>query len=440
MFPTRCSEVFNQSHKILRLSLTLLCLTLLVLVAQGKEKFRPVLGTKFFAPAAMERPEKGVPFTDPTFHTQIVRITDKSDGYSGPGIENEYARTDPENADGSFLILRGNDGEWYRYRTSDFKLVEHLDITGGGEEPEPRWDADNPKLIYYLYGSKLKSYNFETGKVATVHDFREDFSSATYITTKTEGDSSLDRRYWCFMLEDYGYRVQAVVCYDKKLNKIIGRRDTFPDNINWVSMDMSGQHCIVGYENLPAQVFTTDLNVSVSLPNGANGHMDPALTADGRDVMVFQNNDDDWITMVDLSTGVETKLLPIPFDVNGDIGLHFSGNCSGTPGWVLVSTYGSKNLPTESKAHSWMDTQLFLLELKDKPRVFRLAHTHAYTSLDFSGEKNYFSEAFATINQKGNHICFGSNWEDFTTDYSDAYRLTLPEDWNKTLKKNIFGK
>ena len=397
------------------------------------------MGTKFYPPPAMERPAKGVPFVDQNFHTRVVRITDKSDGYSEPGIENEYARSDPENADGTFIILRGNDGEWYRYRTSDFKLVEHLDITGGGEEPEPRWDASDPKLLYYLYGSKLKSYNFGTGKVTTVHDFRQDLSSATYITTKTEGDSSLDRRYWCFMLEDYGYRVQAVVCYDKKLNQIIGRRNTFPDNINWVSMDMSGKHCLIGYENLPVQVFTNDLNISYSLPNGANGHMDLAMTEDGRDVVVFQNNADDWISMVDLSTGVETKLLPIPFDINGDIGLHFSGNGSGSSGWVLVSTYGAKNLPTESKDHSWMDTQLFLLELKNKPRVVRLAHTQAYTSLDFNAEKNYFSEAFAAINRKGNRIYFGSNWNIFKADYSDTYLLTLPVDWNKRLKKNILG-
>jgi len=432
--------VFNKKLKSLRLGLVVGGLILLTVIAAGKEKFKPVLGAKFYPPVEMGRPEKGVPIIEPNFHTRIMRITDKSDGYTGPGIENEYARTDPENADGTYLILRGNDGGWYRYRTADFKLVEHLDITGGGEEPEPRWDNSNPKIFYYLYGSKLKSYNFGTGKVTTVHDFRKDFSAVTYITTKTEGDTSRDRRFWCFMLEDYGYRIQAVVCYDKKLNKIVGRKDTFPDNINWVSMDMSGKHCIIGYENLPAQVFANDLSISFSLPNGANGHMDPALTADGKDVMVLQNNATDWISMVDLGTGMETNLLPIPFDVNGDIGLHFSGNGSETPGWVLVSTYGSKNLPTESKDHSWMDTQLFMLELKDKPIVWRLAYTHAYTSLDFSAEKNYFSEAFAAINQKGTKIYFGSNWSNFTTDYSDAYQLTLPDDWRKNLKKSIFSR
>jgi hypothetical protein len=61
-------------------------------------------------------PPKGVAFPDPSFKTAIVRLTDKAaDGYEGPGIQNEYAKADPENADGTALILRGNSGVYYLY-------------------------------------------------------------------------------------------------------------------------------------------------------------------------------------------------------------------------------------------------------------------------------------------------------------------------------------
>jgi hypothetical protein len=41
----------------------------------------------------------------------------------------------------------------------------------------------------------------------------------------------------------------------------------------------------------------------IDLPSGVNGHMDLALTSDGKDVMVYQNNQNDWIAMADLDTG-----------------------------------------------------------------------------------------------------------------------------------------
>jgi len=94
---------------------------------------------------------------------------------------------------------------------------------------------------------------------------------------------------------------------------------------------------------------------------------------------------------------------------------------------VLVSTYGAENPPPD-ESHSWMDTQLFMLELKQNPRVWRIAHTHAYTAEEYSGEKNYFAEAFATINKAGSRIYFGSNWANFAVDYTDTYQAVLPSE------------
>jgi len=399
-------------------------------------------------------PAKGASYSDPDFSTTIRRITNKSaDGYSGFGIENEYARSDPENSDGTYIILRGNGGQWYLYNTAAFQLVKQLTIEGGGEEPEPRWDSADPKTFYYLYGTQLRSCNVETYDATVVCDFKNAFSGASYITTKTEGDASLDRRYWCFMVENDNQGLMSVATYDKANNSILAQKSSFPDGINWVSMDMSGKHCAVGYEDdnndgytPPLDVFSvTNFSKTATLPEGSTGHMDLALDANGKDVMVFQNNATDWISMADLLTGAETQLVKIPFSVdppaitvhNIDIGLHFSGNCAQKPGWVLVSTYGSKNPPTGAEdsacvapnpcAHTWMDNRLFLVELKANPTIKMIANTKAYTSLNYTGDKNYFAEAFAAINTKGTKIYFGSNWSDFTnSEYSDAYVVTVP--------------
>jgi hypothetical protein len=70
-----------------------------------------------------------------------------------------------------------------------------------------------------------------------------------------------------------------------------------------------------------------------------------------------------------------------------------------------------------------------MVELKPDPRVWRIGHTYSYTSLEENGEKNYYAEAFASINTKGTRIYFGSNWGDLTRDYTETYQVALPSDW-----------
>ncbi len=244
--------------------------------ASAQDPIEFVMGTEVYSPPALPMPAKGVRFEDPNFHTTVLRFTDQAiDAYQGPGIQNEYAKADPENADGGLVILRGNTAYWY--------------------------------------------------------------------------------------------------LYDRAENAILGRRDGgFPDRINWVGMSMSGNHCMVGYDDLLyPDAFTPDLTSSFSLPDGSNGHGDLAQTVDGRDVHVYQNVSTDYIAMTDLDSGEETPLVKIPFTTNYDIGLHVSGNCAATPGWVLISTYGAYDPPPE-RTHSWMDTQLFLVELKADPRIYRI--------------------------------------------------------------------
>jgi hypothetical protein len=433
--------MYQKVKNCLRRNVLLLAISILILFVftipflfVSAQSSQYVVGTVFYAPADVPIPQKGVTFNDPDFDTTLVRITDKTDGYSGAGIQNEYARTDPENSDGTYVILRGNDGEWYLYDAVTFQMKKHFTSLIDGIEPEPRWDASNPNLFYYLYLTELRTYNVDTDVSATVHDFKKEFPSATYVTTGVEGDASLNQRFWSFMIKDFEYNLISAIVFDKESDSIVGQKTDFPDDLDWISMSMSGSHCVVGYDTHFAQVFSRDFSSVIDLPLGANGHMDLVQTSDGKDVMVYQNTQTDWIAMADLDTGTETPLVFIPFEINSDIGLHFSGNCAEKPGWVLVSTYGAKN-PPPNRNHSWMDTQLFMVELKQDPVVWRIAHTQCYIAEEYSGEDNYFAEAFATINKAGSRIYFGSNWEDYTVDfegnaYTDTYQVVLPTKWS----------
>jgi hypothetical protein len=106
------------------------------------------------------------------------------------------------------------------------------------------------------------------------------------------------------------------------------------------------------------------------------GHSDLALDAQGREIMVYQDIDTDEIATVDLATGSITRLLPIDFS-HGEIGLHFSGRAHLLPGWAVVSTHGSSRT-----SYTWMDDQVFALELRANGCMVRLAHTHSLVDPD----------------------------------------------------------
>jgi hypothetical protein len=382
-------------------------------------------------PAVIEPiPGKGQAFTDTLSEATLVRITDRSvDQYSGNGIQNEYARADCYDYTENYIILRGNDGQFYLYNADDYRRVQDLEGLGGAQEPEPRWSAgaSGTNKFFYVAGPRLMYYRPGDVLGTEVHNFMWNFPSCYYITTKVEGDASADRDKWAFMVMDSSEHLMSVITYDLSDNYILGQRDSFPDAVNFVTVDASGSHVIIGYDSMPMQAFHLDFSHPIDFPAGAAGHSDVAQTANGTDVVVYQNVSNDYICMTDLETGIETKLLEIPFTVNPDIGLHISGNCYATPGWVLVSTYGAA-IPPGGAAHSWMDNLLFMLELKADPRVFKVARTRCYTGDHQRG--NYFAECFASINRAGTKIVFGSNWGIFSPqDYTDAYEARLPSDW-----------
>jgi len=152
---------------------------------------------------------------------------------------------------------------------------------------------------------------------------------------------------------------------------------------------------------------------------------------EGQDLFVGQDNDTDQIVMVDLATLERTPIMEIPFRSPrlGGVsyrGFHISGNAADTPGWVLVSTYGNALRPTY-----WSDGAIFLLELKRDGRHWRIAHTRSMTAR--TKKKDYWAEAFATIDRRGKNVFWSSNWGVPKENYVDLYRAVLPDGWHREL-------
>ncbi|MGD1004596.1 MAG: hypothetical protein ABR887_04175 [Methanoregulaceae archaeon] len=388
-------------------------------------------------------PAPRVPFRDPVFGTCIVRVTDRTKDISpddnSKGLKNEYSRIESFNADGSRIIVRGTAATWYLYDAQTLEKIAKIPIG-----MDPRWDPFNPNLIYYIAGPVLISYNTLTQEQKVIHDFTTDFPNdkLTFVWTRYEGGPSRDGRYWGLMVEDETYHTIAILTYDQQIDKIIARRDLkgVPNaDADSVIISPLGTYVVaqndycergtLGTYDKPCglMVYDRDLQHARGILR-IIGHSDFAFDAEGREIMIYQDIDTDYISIVDLGTGKITPLEPIDFSHTA-IGLHFSGLAFDRPGWALVSTHNGGH-PT---AYTWMDDDIFALELKPQGRIVRLAHTHSLVS---SGvEHDYWAEPQANVNRDFTRVLFTTNWGRSGTDEVEMYMIELPKNWMEQLPK-----
>jgi len=240
------------------------------------------------------------------------------------------------------------------------------------------------------------------------------------------------------MTQDAEWKTAAFLVYDRREDRVLSKRDMRGapgmDEVDSVTISPKGNYFLAqcryceagqkGAADRPCGLMVYDRD----LKRGRNllrvvGHSDTALDAAGREVLVFQDNDADSLSVLDLETGKITALWPIDFS-HTSLGFHFSGRANRLPGWVLVSTYDG-----DPKAWTWMDDQIFALELKPQGRIVRLAHTRSL--VDEQQEHDYWAEPQATVNRDFTRILFTTNWGRSGTAQVETYLLTLDPGWTK---------
>ncbi|MFN2145362.1 MAG: hypothetical protein ACK2T7_08400 [Anaerolineales bacterium] len=406
----------------------------------ASQEINLITDLKVYQTPDLPEPAPRTAFIDPVFGTCIIRVTDRQDdigNLSDPslGLKNEYARVQSFNADGSLLIVRSIESFWYLYDANSLLPLGELPVS-----IEPRWDSQNPYLLYYTDETRLMSYDIGSGEIEELRDFSDDFpgTDLTAVWTRYEGSPSYDTRYWGLIAQDSDWEPTAFLIYDREEDTLVTReipRGVSIDNVtisplgNYLlaSFDDYCEHGQLGSDADPCGLMVYDHD----LENGRGllriiGHYDTALDQNNREVILYQDIDTDTISMLDLDSGEVTSLLPIDFS-HSAIGLHFSGRASEKPGWGLVSTYNG-GYPTDS---TWMDNSIFAIELKANGRVVRLAHTHSLYNEDV--EKDYWAEPHASTNQDLTKIVFTSNWGRSGTEEVELYMIVLPADWENLL-------
>jgi hypothetical protein len=390
----------------------------------------------------LPEPAARAPFRDPVFGTCLVRVTDRQADLSADdpsaGLKNEYSRAQSFNADGSRILVRSIEANWYLYDAQTLQPLGQLPLG-----VEPRWDASNLNLLYFSEETRLMAYDVQSGEQSLVHDFAADFPGQPLaaVWTRYEGSPSLDGRYWGLMAEDEDWIPVAFVVYDQQTDRIVIRDmrgvPGVEEDVDHVTISPLGdyflasfdrycEHGQLGDDGHPCGLMVYDRD----LENGQGllrivGHYDTALDVRGREVVVYQDIDTDHVAMLDLATGAVTPLWPIDFS-HTPIGLHVSGRAFRRPGWALVSTHDG-----DPAAYTWMDDQVFAVELEPGGRVVRLAHTHSL--VDETQEHDYWAEPHASVNLDFTRVLFTSNWGRSGTGEVEMFLIALPPDWTERL-------
>lgn len=402
-----------------------------------------ITDTQVRKPPSLALPAARSPFRDPVYGTCVVRVTDRQADLSpddgSRGLKNEYSRVQSFNADGSYILVYGTEGEWFLYDAASLRPLGRLPLYA-----EPRWDAQDPEVVYYNEATRLIAFDIGTGQASLVHDFADVLpgQSLAAVWTHYEGRPSMDSRYWGLVAEDEEWTPAAFVVYDR-LNEEVMVRDIrgvpgIEEDVDHVTISPLGTYLLASFDRAcergtlgdderPCGLMVYDRGLS----RGRGvlrivGHYDPALDAQGREVILYQDIDTDEISILDLESGAITPLWPIDFG-HTPIGFHFSGLAYDRPGWALVSTY-SGGYPD---AFTWMDDQVFAVELKAGGRVVRLAHTHS--QVDPDQEHDYWAEPHASVNGDFTRILFTSNWGRSGSDQVEVYLIELPADWEDAL-------
>ncbi|MGC9334982.1 MAG: hypothetical protein ACP5JJ_12590, partial [Anaerolineae bacterium] len=265
-----------------------------------------VTGTAVFPVPDLAEPAPRQWFQDPTFGTCLVRLTDReadpAPGDPSPGLVNEYARVQAFNADGSRLLVYGTEGAWYLYDAVTLQPLGPLPLGA-----EPRWDADDPQLIFNNDGTRLMAYRLDTATASVVHDFASDLpgQALAAVWTRHEGSPSADRQTWAFMAEDDDWLPVAFVVYDRQADRATVRDvralPGIEDDVDHVTMSPLGTYFLASFDRACAHGTLGDdahpcglMAYDRDLSNGRGllriiGHYDPALDAAGREVVVFQD-------------------------------------------------------------------------------------------------------------------------------------------------------
>ncbi|MBU4232930.1 MAG: hypothetical protein L6277_11660 [Desulfobacterales bacterium] len=405
-------------------------------------------------------PAPGQSFTDSRFSTVQTRITQSST------LRHEYSRFDPFNCQRTLLLLLDSStSEWRVYRTQSLPYDQPANLVRTiNNLAELRWDPQDSDILWGFRDFSIIKLNVETGAETLVKDFAADPVISPillanpliyHVTCMNEGESSRDKRFWALALQngddpahpEWSYIYKYLFTWDRLQNQVLG---TYPlslaqgQRLDWVGMSTLGNWVLIAGEseagvppNWGLLMASKDFSVLHELHQNT-GHADVGLDSRGREVIVMQNAQTDYVDLIPLD--LQAKPVNSPADYNNNVikplvflyynsespismnstGIHISCNYSG---YALVSTYIQPNLTDRN----WLDRCFILVRLDpNKVRAVYLAKTYNTT-------QQYWEETHGTISNDGSRIVWVDNWGQSVTEPQmpqlTLTQLDMPPHW-----------
>lgn len=357
----------------------------------------------YIEPTAPPLPSAGGKFADPTFGTEIMRVTDA--GNSGPNAGTSYSYWPTFNATNTRIVVQ-DEGSLVGFSIYDFDPVNF--ILGAKQPPPPlvnggypigygtdvMWSHSNPDILYGHSGAKFYTYNCATGTYTLVFDLTSQLPAGTYFF---QASMSADGDVFATTLMMSGtWAVSGYLAYRQSTNTIVYRST---DDNNEVKIDKSGRYLYVntnqhGVGQIEGIVIDTQTGIRTNLTDDAPGYA-PSHYDAGTNLIVGNANYLPGITARRMSdpthfTNIfDTIVLP-------NYGAFHLSMLGDDETKVLVGFYGVHT-------SGIMQNELVLIETTGSQRVWRLAHHHSVYS-------TYSDTPRANISRDGRFLAFTSNW------------------------------
>jgi hypothetical protein len=375
----------------------------------------------FPKPPAPDLPQAGERFTDPTFKTEILRVTDRRDADLNCHV---YSYWSPFNADSTrFWIMVGNEATLFDFDPHRFAITGRRPLFDKVHLVESglTWNTTKPHILHGILGKKLYTADVsqQTTMVHLIKNFEDLFpENLSYLTV------SGDNRWFSFIVGGMDNNRGVVGAYDATsdrlytcdLHRLFGYTNVHSTTIDkggkyvWIS-GIAGTRDKLVWEVVSGKVERARYDQT----ERAHGHHAP-----GTGTLFHLDN---WaggdILMREMKNPIRWKrILENPGGIDWTHDAHLSANHR-DESTIFVSRLTLKTTPRPK----YLDDQIFQLRTDGSSKLRSLAHHQSLpTKTETYG--TYYSYPKAASSFDGNHLMFTSNWGG--SPYVDVFVLKVP--------------
>jgi hypothetical protein len=357
----------------------------------------------------------GRAFTDKTFGTKIIQVTNEKDGKS---CVNSYSYWPSFNMnDSKFFITCDGKPILYKFNTKDFTIASKAPLFTNLPDglalnsEDALWSDKSPNIIFARANIAIWAYDTEKHSASLVKDLSEELPGKIIF----QMSKSTDDNRFAFTLRDPSndYKVSGYAVYDRKLDRIIYQKET--TSLDEVQIDKSGEYLVVktGQEEAgQVRIEIIDLAtkketpLTAGAPDFAPGHSD-----NGYRTMLGYDNWNNEYTLTSLIDPISKKVI---LDLGKDWtqASHVSFLATGDKK-ALVSFYAN-GTPGKSKYAG----EIVLVRTDGSGKIKHiLKHNSVY--------REYYDTPRASMSRDGKWGIFTSNWGSSTR--RDVYIFKLPK-------------